>query len=104
MRKRISVSISCLAAALALLVSIPATAATGPTAVKSGGLASCEILSFRGKHHVSQRNLGCGAAHQKARFVIKRLKAPSGWNCSGRINHGYATCHSGRKVFSVSPA
>ena len=103
MPARISTSIACLAAAVALLVSGPATATPRATAAR-GGLSPCETLSFRGRHHLSQRNLGCGAAKQHAMFVVKRLKAPPGWNCSGKLLKGQATCHQGRKAFSVTPA
>jgi hypothetical protein len=104
MLARISIAIACLTVAVALMASATSSASPGPTAVSAGGLQSCPTLSFRGKHRVAQRNLGCSAAKRNAIFVVKRLKAPAGWNCTGRINKGYATCKQGRKAFSVAPA
>jgi hypothetical protein len=104
MLARISITIACLAVAVGLLAGGTSIASPGPTAVSAGSLKPCPTLNFRGKHRVAQRNLGCGPAKQNAIFVVKRLKAPAGWKCSGRINKGYATCTQGRKAFSVAPA
>jgi hypothetical protein len=106
MSARISVSIACLAAAAVLSVGGTSSASTPPpTAVALGaGLSPCPTVVFRGRHQLSQRNMGCGQAKQKAVYVIKRDKAPDGWKCTGRILKGYARCTHGRKVFAISPA
>jgi hypothetical protein len=105
MFSRISIAIACLAAAM-LLASATSSASPSPRPVvaRGAGLSPCPTLVFRGRHQLSQRNLGCGQAKRKAVYVVKRDKAPDGWNCTGKILKGYARCTQGRKVFAVSPA
>ena len=102
-KRRASTKIAC--AAAALFVAAGASASAESASHYRGGLASCGTLSFRGPHKLVQRNLGCGQAKHHAMFVIKRLKAPPGWNCElTRVERGYASCSTGRKAFAVTPA
>jgi hypothetical protein len=105
MFSRISIAIACLAAAM-LLASATSSASPSPrpAVARGAGLSPCPTVAFRGRHQLSQRNMGCGQAKQKAVYVIKRDKAPDGWTCTGRIMKGQARCTHGRKVFAISPA
>jgi hypothetical protein len=101
---RATINVASLVAALLVATGGTASAQDEQGPAYRGGYVSCGTLSFRGQHKLVHRNLGCGIAKRNAMFVIKRLKAPAGWECSlGRVEQGYASCSSGRKAFAISP-
>jgi hypothetical protein len=64
----------------------------------------CGTFDYKGTHKLFKHAYSCDKAKKKAKYVIKRKRAPRGWTCSlDELPNGFAACQQGRKAFSFVP-
>jgi hypothetical protein len=76
-------------------------AAAATTAEAAGGYSTCSKKLKRSGHRfqVNRRKLSCDAARRKTKRVLKRKRAPRGWDCSLPNLPRAGSCWKGRQAF-----